>query len=64
MKRHETAAHEQDKASGGGRGGAKLPFMKTNLLHTVVKEGQAGVLVADEGALLDKSDKDLGLGEL
>lgn len=41
-----------------------MPSARTNLLHTVVEEGQAGVLVADEGALLDKPDEDLGLGEL
>lgn len=34
------------------------------LLHTVVKKGQARVLVADEGALLDEADEDLRLGEL
>lgn len=35
-----------------------------HLLHAVVEEGQAGVLVADEGALLDEADEDLSLGEL
>ena len=36
----------------------------THLLHAIVKKRQAGVLVADEGALLDEADEYLGLGEL
>lgn len=31
-------------------------------VHAVVEEGQAGVLVADEGALLNKADEHLGFG--
>ena len=34
------------------------------LLDAVVEEGEAGVLVADEGALLDEADEDLRLGQL
>lgn len=41
----------------GGDGGVYL-------FDAVVKEGEAGVLVADEGALLDEADEDLRLGEL
>lgn len=41
------------------------PTLAANhLVHTVVKKRQAGVLVADEGALLDEADEYLGLGEL
>lgn len=35
-----------------------------HLLDAVVEKGQAGVLVTDEGALLDEADEYLGLGEL
>lgn len=35
-----------------------------HLLHAVVKEGQAGVLVTDKGALLNEADEYLGLGKL
>ena len=35
-----------------------------HLLDAVVEKGQAGVLVADERALLDEADEDLRLGEL
>ena len=35
---------------------------EAHLVHAVVEEGQAGVLVADEGALLDEADEHLGLG--
>lgn len=38
--------------------------MVNHLLHAIVKKGQTGVLVADEGALLDEADENLGLGEL
>lgn len=31
-------------------------------VHTVVEESQAGVFVADEGALLDKADEHLSFG--
>ena len=34
------------------------------LLDAVVEEGEAGILVADEGALLDEADEDLRLGQL
>lgn len=39
-------------------------LIANHLLHAVVKKGEAGVLVADEGALLDEADEDLRLGEL
>lgn len=35
-----------------------------HLFDAIVKKGQACVLVADEGALLDEADEYLGLGEL
>lgn len=35
-----------------------------HLLDAVVKEGQTGVLVANEGALLNETDEDLGLSQL
>lgn len=35
-----------------------------HLLHAVIEKGQTGVLVADEGALLNETDEDLRLGEL
>lgn len=34
----------------------------TYFVHTVVKESQAGVLIADEGALLDEADEHLRFG--
>lgn len=37
---------------------------RNHLLDAVVKKRQAGVLVADKGALLDEADEYLGLGEL
>ena len=33
-----------------------------HLIHTLVEEGQAGVLIADKGALLYEADEQLGLG--
>lgn len=41
-----------------------LTMATNHLVHTVVEKRQAGVLVADEGALLDEADEYLGLGEL
>lgn len=38
--------------------------MGNHLLNAIVKEGKAGVFVADEGALLNEADEYLGLGEL
>ena len=35
---------------------------RPHLVHTLVEEGQAGVLIADKGALLDEADEQLGLG--
>ena len=35
---------------------------EAHLVHAVVEEGQAGVLIADKGALLDEADEQLGLG--
>lgn len=34
----------------------------TYFVHTVVKEGQTGVFVTDEGAFLDEADEHLSFG--
>lgn len=34
----------------------------TYFVHTVVKEGQTGIFVADKRALLNKADEHLGFG--
>lgn len=34
----------------------------TYFVHTVVKEGQTGVFVADKGAFFNKADEHLGFG--
>lgn len=34
----------------------------TYFVNTIIKERQAGIFIADEGALLDKADEHLGFG--
>lgn len=38
------------------------PDDQAYFVHAVVEEGQAGILVADKGALLDEADEHLGFG--
>lgn len=39
------------------------PEDQAYFVNAVVKKGQAGVLVADEGALLDEANEHLGFGQ-
>lgn len=54
----ETTAEEDKQPN------RNLTMAANHLVHAVVEKRQAGVLVADEGALLDEADEYLGLGEL